>query len=124
MNRILVVDDNEDILQIVEIILENYGFDVMVTPNGDETISKTNSFNPQLILMDVFLSAGIDGRVICKTLKSNPETKNIPVIMFSAQTKMEDVYQVCKADDFISKPFEVADLVGKIKYHLANAGMN
>ncbi len=124
MNRILVVDDNEDILQIVEIILENYGFDVMVTPNGDETISKTNSFNPQLILMDVFLSAGIDGRVICKTLKSNPETKNIPVIMFSAQTKMEDVYQACKADDFIAKPFDVADLISKIKYHLANTAMN
>ena len=124
MSRILVVDDNKDILQIVEIILKNYGFEVMVTPNGEETFSKTDSFNPQLILMDVFLSEGMDGRVICKSLKSNPQTKNIPVIMFSAQTKMDDAFHVCLADDFIAKPFEVVDLITKIKYHLSDNTMN
>ncbi len=120
MSRILVVDDNKDILQIVEIILKNYGFEVMVTPNGEETFSKTDSFNPELILMDVFLSEGLDGRVICKNLKSNPQTKNIPIIMFSAQTKMDDAFHVCQADDFIAKPFEVVDLISKIKHHLSN----
>ena len=69
MKRILVVDDNTDILQIVKIILENNGFEVVVTPNGEETLLKTETFHPQLILMDVFLSSGIDGREICKTLK-------------------------------------------------------
>lgn len=119
MNRILVVDDNTDILQIVKVILENYGYEVVVTPNGEETLSKTDVFNPQLILMDVFLAAGIDGREICKTLKSNDKTKDIPVIMFSAQTKMEDVLKSCKADDFIAKPFEVKELVNKIQFHLS-----
>jgi len=119
MNRILVVDDNTDILQIVKVILENYGYEVVVTPNGEETLSKTDVFNPQLILMDVFLSAGIDGRDICRALKENDKTKDIPVIMFSAQTKMEDVFKSCRADDFIAKPFEVKDLIHKIQFHLS-----
>ncbi len=84
MNRILVVDDNRDILQIVEIIFKNYGYQVMVTPNGEETLSKTDAFNPQLILMDAFLSAGIDGMAICKTLKSNLQTKYSRYYVFCA----------------------------------------
>jgi len=120
MKRILVVDDNTDILQIVKIILENYGFEVMVTPKGEEAFSKTDTYNPQLILMDVFLSSGIDGREICKTLKSNSQTKDIPVILFSAQIKMDDGFQNWGADDFISKPFEVKELISKIKSHLSD----
>ena len=120
MKRILVVDDNTDILHIVKIILENYGFEVMVTPKGEETFSKTDTYNPQLILMDVFLSSGIDGREICKTLKANSQTKDIPVILFSAQIKMDDGFQNWGADDFISKPFEVKELISKIKSHLSD----
>src|SRR5437762_1613752 len=118
MKRILVVDDNTDILHIVKIILENYGFEVVVTPNGEETLLKTDTFHPQLILMDVFLSSGVDGREICKVLKSKSETKDIPVILFSAQVKMEDGFKSWGADDFIAKPFEVKELIGKIKSHL------
>ena len=124
MKRILVVDDNLDILQIVKIILENYGFEVVVTPNGEETLLKADTFHPQLILMDVFLSSGIDGREICKTLKSKSETKDIPVILFSAQVKMEDGFKNWGADDFISKPFEVKELIGKIKSHLSGLNSN
>ena len=124
MNRILVVDDNTDILQIVKVILENYGYEVVVTPNGEETLSRTDSFDPHLILMDVFLAAGIDGRDICRALKSNDKTKDIPVIMFSAQTKMDDIFKSCRADDFIAKPFEVKELIGKIKSHLSDADSN
>ena len=120
MKRILVVDDNTDILHIVKIILENYGFEVMVTQKGEETFSKADTYNPQLILMDVFLSSGIDGREICKTLKANSQTKDIPVILFSAQIKMDDGFQNWGADDFISKPFEVKELISKIKSHLSD----
>ncbi|MEO6456306.1 MAG: response regulator [Ginsengibacter sp.] len=118
MNRILVVDDNTDILEIVKVILENYGYEVVVTPNGEETLTRTDVFDPHLILMDVFLASGLDGRDICRALKSNDKTKDIPVIMFSAQTKMEDVFKSCRADDFIAKPFEVKDLLHKIQFHL------
>lgn len=121
MNRILVVDDNADILQIVKVILENYGYEVLVTLNGEETLDTTNIFYPNLILMDVFLAAGMDGRDICKALKSNAKTKDIPVIMFSAQIKMEDVLNSSQADDFIAKPFEVKDLLNKIRFHLSQS---
>ncbi len=124
MYRILVVDDNKDILQVVKIILENHGFEVLASLKGEDSFSNTETFNPQLILLDVFLSSGIDGREICKSLKSNPKTKEIPVIMFSAQTKMEDVFQICGADDFIEKPFAVKDLVGKINNHLSHINLN
>ena len=124
MKRVLVVDDNIDILQIVKIILENYGFEVAVTAKGEETFSKTVTFNPQLILMDVFLSSGIDGREICKTLKSNSQTKDIPIILFSAQVKMEDAFKNWGADDFIAKPFEVKELISKIKSHLSEVNSN
>lgn len=124
MDRILVVDDNIDILQIVKIILENYGFEAEVTLNGEETFSKIDTFHPQLILMDVFLSAGVDGREICKTLKANPQTNNIRVILFSAQIKIDDTFNMWGADDFISKPFEVKELIGKIKYQLSNLSPN
>jgi DNA-binding response OmpR family regulator len=124
MYRILVVDDNRDILQVVKIILENHGFEVLTTLKGEDTFSNTETFNPQLILMDVFLSSGIDGREICRSLKANDKTKDIPVIMFSAQTKMEDVFKSCRADDFIAKPFAVKELIGKIKYLLSQVNLN
>lgn len=119
MSRILVIDDNIDILQIVKVILENYGYEVLVMPDAEEALSRTDLFDPHLILMDVFLASGIDGRDICRALKSNHKTKAIPVIMFSAQTKMEDILKSCRADDFIAKPFEVKDLLNKIHFHIS-----
>ncbi|MEO7800751.1 MAG: response regulator [Ginsengibacter sp.] len=124
MDRILVVDDNIDILHVVKAILETHGFEVMTTPKGEEALEKTESYLPQLILMDVYLSSGIDGRQICNALKQNETTKDIPVIMFSAQTKLEEVLKVCRADDFIAKPFAMKDLISKIKYHIAHLSLN
>ncbi|HEV8084745.1 MAG TPA: response regulator [Chitinophagaceae bacterium] len=117
MKRILVVDDDKDILNILKLMLQMNGFEVMVTPNGDEALSKSLSYSPQLVLLDVFLS-GSDGRDICNILKQNPLTKNIPVVIFSAHSNLPDVLKVCKADDFISKPFDINELVQKINYHL------
>ncbi len=117
MKRILVVDDDKDILNILKLILQMNGFEVMVTPNGEEALPKSLSYSPQLVLLDVFLS-GSDGRDICNILKQNPLTKNIPVVIFSAHSNLQDVLKVCKADDFISKPFDINELVQKINYHL------
>ncbi|MDQ6762407.1 MAG: response regulator [Bacteroidota bacterium] len=117
MKRILVVDDDKDILNILKIVLKMNGFEVMVTPNGEEALAKSVSYSPQLVLLDVFLS-GTDGRDICNILKNNPDTKDIPVVMFSAHSNMQDILQVCNADDFIAKPFDIAELVEKINLHL------
>ncbi len=117
MNRVLIVDDNSDILWVVEIVLKRYGFEVMALPKGEDVIPKVKIFNPQLILLDVFLS-GIDGIEVCNILKSNPNTKDIPVIMFSAHTNFSEIQKFCHADDFIAKPFDVNELVKKINYQI------
>ena len=112
MKKVLVIDDNIDILHLVELILKNNGFEVLASPKGGEVLTNTVKFSPQVILLDVYLS-GYDGRDICRELKQNSKTKDIPVIMFSAHTK-QDVIKECNADDFIAKPFEVKELVEKI----------
>ena len=117
MNRVLIVDDNTDILWVVEVILKRYGFGVMTTLKGEEVLSKTKTFSPQLILLDVFLS-GVDGIDVCNVLKSTPETKNIPIIMISAHTNLKEIQKFCKADDFIAKPFDANELVRKINHFI------
>ncbi len=117
MKKVLVVDDNTDILWVVETILKRYGFEVMTTLKGEEVMSKTINFSPQLILLDVFLS-GVDGIEVCNSLKSNMQTKNIPIIMFSAHTNFNEIKKFCKADDFVAKPFDTNELVKKINLQM------
>lgn len=117
MKKVLIVDDNSDILWVVETILKRYGFEVMTTLRGEEVMSKTKTYNPQLILLDVFLS-GVDGIEVCNSLKANPDTRDIPVIMFSAHTNSQDVMKFCQADDFVAKPFDTNELVKKINFQI------
>lgn len=117
MKKILVVDDDAELLIILRILLKMQGFEVAVTPKGNDALQKSESFHPQLILLDVFLT-GADGREICNDLKQNPKTKNIPVIMFSAHSNFVNILNLCKADDFISKPFDIASLIDKINYQI------
>lgn len=113
MKKILVVDDNRDIVWVVKTILKKYGFEVVTTLKGEEVISKTRKYHPHLILLDVFLS-GIDGIEVCNALKASPETSEIPIIMFSAHANKKDLMKFCNADDFISKPFDSRELLRKI----------
>lgn len=117
MKKVLIVDDNRDIIWVVETILKRYGFDVLSTLQGEDVIKKAKEYNPQVILLDVFLS-GVDGIEICNSLKALPETKSIPVILFSAHTNKSDVMKFCKADDFLPKPFDTNQLVNKINYQI------
>lgn len=117
MKKVLIVDDNSDILWVVETILKRYGFKVFTTLRGEEVMAKTKKYNPQLILLDVFLS-GVDGIEVCNTLKSTPETKDIPIIMFSAHTNSKDVMKFCKANDFVPKPFDSNELVKKMNHQM------
>ena len=117
MARILVVDDDVDILSVMEILLSMKGFVVEVTTKGESTFSKIDSFQPDLILLDVLIS-GTDGRVICKQLKINEETRSIPVIMFSAHPGAAATISDYGADDFISKPFDVNHLLQKVNTQL------
>ena len=117
MSKILVVDDDVDILSVMEILLSMKGFDVQVTSKGENAFPKAESFKPDLILLDVLIS-GYDGRTICKQLKSHKETSHIPVIMFSAHPGAAATIADYGADDFISKPFDVSNLMSKVNKQL------
>lgn len=117
MSKILVIDDDLDILSVMEILLSMKGFDVEVTAKGENTFPKIASFQPDLILLDVLIS-GHDGRMICKELKANKKTQHIPVIMFSAHPGAAAAIADYGADDFISKPFDVNNLISKVNKQL------
>ncbi len=117
MSKILVVDDDIDILSVMEILLSMKGFDVEVTSKGENAFPKAESFKPDLILLDVLIS-GHDGRTICKQLKSHKETSHIPVIMFSAHPGAASTIADYGADDFIAKPFDVNNLMSKVNKQL------
>ena len=109
MKRILVVDDNKDILQVVQIILQLRGFEVKTIWRGEETIQAVNDFSPHVVLLDVMLGE-VNGIDICNQIKSNPDTKDTCVIMFSAHGKREEILKQCPGDSFIAKPFDVHSL--------------
>ena len=117
MNKILVVDDDPDILSLVETILSMHHFDVEAILKWEEIDNRVLSHQPDLILLDVSLS-GADGRDICKRIKQTKETQHLPVILFSANSSMGDDIASCYAEDFIAKPFELSHLVNTIKLHL------
>jgi two-component system response regulator VicR len=114
MHKILVVDDDQSILDAMEITLKLQDYEVETTTKGEETFSKIESFNPDLIFMDVYLS-GMDGREICKQIKRENKTKHIPVIIFSANKSMKEVFKDSGANDFIGKPFNMDELYDKVK---------
>ena len=114
MPRLLIVDDDIDLLTVVKSLLNKRGFKVSIYSDWDTAWEAVKSYDPQLILLDVFLN-GVDGLEICKRLKTSTYTRHIPIIVFSSYPRVaETAISEYGADDFIAKPFEVNDLVKKI----------
>ncbi len=113
---ILIVDDEEDIVQMISLALMKEGFQVACLTRGDEVLPYLASHRPSLILLDVMLP-GRDGRDICKAIKSDPKTQDIPVIMVSAKREEGDIVTGFElgADDYVSKPFSPKVLVARVK---------
>lgn len=111
--KILVVDDEPDILEFLQVILEEEGYVVLTSQKGEYLEQLHNGGLPDLILLDVLLS-GKDGREIVKYLKQQDETKDIPVIMFSAHPSAEQTAREAGSEDFIAKPFEIDELLAKV----------
>lgn len=112
---ILVIDDDPDIIDAVEIVLEDEGYDVQTTTKPEKVLD--GSTQPDLFLIDIWMS-GQNGKDICIQLKQNPKTKHIPIILFSANKDTAQIAQEAGADDFILKPFDIDDLLEKIKVNL------
>jgi DNA-binding response OmpR family regulator len=107
--KILVADDNPAILDALKIMLEEEGYEVETTVDG-ATAQDMKDHLPDLLLLDIWMS-GIDGRDICKRLKSAAMTKHIPIIMISATKDIEQIAKDSGADDYISKPFQMEHLL-------------
>lgn len=117
MKRVLVVDDDQDILTVVKILLSMHGFNVEAISKWAEIFIKTESFKPDIILLDVALG-GQDGRLLCKQLKTAEKTKKIPIVLFSANHGILETFSDFLADDFIAKPFDIDNLLDKIKMYM------
>src|SRR5947207_8476169 len=115
--RLLVVDDEPDILEFLQVILEDEGYTVVTSDKGEYLEQLHNGGLPDLILLDVLLS-GKDGREIVKYLKQQAETRHIPVIMFSAHPSAEQTALEAGAEDSIAKPFEIDDLLARVAQYL------
>jgi DNA-binding response OmpR family regulator len=122
MRRILVVDDNEDILEVIKLILEDYNYDVITLSDGGLLLDKVNNSHPDLILLDVMLGK-VDGRDLCKQIKTTPGTSDIPVILISASHHVQERYTLngIAPDDFLAKPFDIDDLLEKVQAHMVAA---
>ena len=120
MKKILVVDDDKDILMIVELLLNAHGYKVYSIFDPSDIVQQVKTFRPSVILMDVNIGQH-DGREICKLLKSDALVKAIPIILFSAMHNLLETHRECEATDFIAKPFDSLELIKIIKKHLNTA---
>ena len=118
MKKVLVVDDDIDILTVVHLVLESHGLEVQSLAKWQEIFSRIDTFAPNLILLDVSLG-NQDGRNLCKQIKSNPATKDIAVILFSANHDVMKTIPECLGNGFIAKPFDINDLIDNIDTQLA-----
>ncbi|MEO6508980.1 MAG: response regulator transcription factor [Patescibacteria group bacterium] len=114
--RILVADDDPAIVDSIKYMLEDEGYEVETTVDG-ETVGKMFEDQPDLLLLDIWMS-GQDGRDICRALKAQETTKHIPIIMISANKDTEKIAKEAGANDFVGKPFDIEDLLNKIKQQL------
>jgi len=118
--KILVVDDETELLKAISILLKTSGYEVITAQDGQEGLEKAKSLSPDLIVLDVLMPK-MDGYEVCRMLKFDEKYKSIPIIMLTAKVQDIDKAMGKKvgADDYLTKPFETRDLVDKIKKHLA-----
>jgi len=115
MNKcICVLEDNEEILEIISIVLEEENYEVHGFGTVSEFMSRFAALEPALCLLDVMLPDG-SGLEVCESIKSSLITKDIPVLMMTANSQIARMRQTSKADDFIAKPFDINDLTDRIK---------
>ena len=118
-HRILIADDDESIRDIFKIILAKAGYDIEVKEDANE-IFKNNFKIPDLFLIDKLLS-GVDGLDVCRYLKNNSTTSNIPVVMVSASPDIGAMAVKAGADDFVEKPFDLKYLLKVIERNINGA---
>lgn len=116
-DKILVADDDPAILDALKMMLELHNYNVETISDG-LVLQRIRGKRPRLVLLDILMS-GVDGRDICKQMKQQKETKDIPVILISATQNIRQSTKDAGANDFLPKPFDVEDLLSKVAKHYA-----
>jgi len=111
--RILILDDNQDILEIVHETLTYEQFDVKSTSESADVIPMVEDFNPDLVILD-YRVAGTNGGELCRQIKAHPQFGGTPVIIFSAYINHQDELLAYGCDAIINKPFDLNELVEKV----------
>lgn len=109
MKKVLILDDDIDILQICTIVLKKKGYDVSTLNNSNQVLQQVKQIQPDVILMDNWIP-GPGGIESTRLLKGDSETQDIPVIFFSANSNVSQLAKDAQADYFLQKPFDIAEL--------------
>jgi DNA-binding response OmpR family regulator len=114
--RVLVVDDEPDLVVLLEEHLTHEGYDVVTATSGMQAISKAREEKPNIILLDVMMP-GVSGFDVCNILQDFPETASIPIIFLTAvaETKRKVMGLNLGADDYITKPFDLHELAARVR---------
>ncbi|HLI08480.1 MAG TPA: response regulator transcription factor [Ktedonobacteraceae bacterium] len=114
--KVLVVDDEENIQELIRLGLRYEGFQVESASDGQEGISAAQRLNPDLVILDLMLP-GMDGLEVCRRLRANPTTQDVPILMLTAKDEVRDrvVGLDTGADDYLTKPFEFDELVARVR---------
>lgn len=114
--KILVVDDEEDILELVRYNLDREGYTVCCAVSGEEALKAADADVPDLVILDLMLP-GIDGLDVARRLRQNPSTKEVPIVMLTAKGEEADVVAGLElgADDYVTKPFSPRILIARMK---------
>lgn len=111
--KIIVIDDDEGIVEVVKVILEENGHQVMALTGGRGIERKTLQWKPDIIFLDLWMP-GIDGKEITKLLKRDKKTKHIPLVIISALSEGEKIAASIGADGFLPKPFDIDNLLDAV----------
>lgn len=117
--RILVVDDEADLVSVLRFGLEAEGFAVLDAADGEEGLAKAHQHRPDLMVLDLMLPK-LDGYKVCRSLKFDDRFKDMPIIILSARSGAQDRQLALDmgADDFVTKPYEMQDLITRIQSRL------
>jgi len=117
--KVLVVEKNKDILELIGLILRDEGYDIDLISSNDEVFERIKTFQPDIILLDI-ISPTAEGTILCEDIKAAEDTARIPVVVLSTHPKAHIIKEIC-ADEVIPKPFDISFLVSIIEEHLSSA---
>ena len=117
MKKILIIEDEQDIVDIATMILEDEGYEVSSLDEFEGFENKLHNSGADLVLLDLNLN-GYSGAAICKYIKGNPQLRETPVVLMSANRNIHDVKEEAGADSFICKPFDLVDFIDIVKAHV------